>query len=255
MSLSRKGDWQQTFSSRQFWPDDPRDEDFSIIDIAHALSLQARFAGHTFVHYSVAEHSVRAARLAYRIAQGKGLEQSPHQTAQEVFATLLHDATEAYLVDIPRPRKRQEDMAGYREAESRLERAIERWVGLPAGAFGWQVVKQADETMLQTEKRDLLGPAPAPWGPNQGIAVAPLPEHIRPVLPHIAEMAFLRLFVDCCAELQNFRAFPEAWREFMSLHKPPSGLGSMWQVDPTFLKEIEASRIAQLPSPETTLID
>jgi hypothetical protein len=38
----RRGNWQQTFTGRQFWPLDPRPEEVCADDIAHALSLQCR---------------------------------------------------------------------------------------------------------------------------------------------------------------------------------------------------------------------
>ena len=50
---SRRGDWMQTFTGRQFWPLDPRAEEVDIIDIAHALSQLCRFGGHTRVFYCV----------------------------------------------------------------------------------------------------------------------------------------------------------------------------------------------------------
>lgn len=43
----RKGDWMTTFSGVQFWPLDPRREEIRLEDIAHSLSQQCRFAGHT----------------------------------------------------------------------------------------------------------------------------------------------------------------------------------------------------------------
>ena len=49
-----------TFSGVLFWPLLPNPDDIRIADIAHALSQQCRFAGHTRTFYSVAEHSVPA---------------------------------------------------------------------------------------------------------------------------------------------------------------------------------------------------
>ena len=62
----RKGDWILTYSGIEFWPLDPRPEDVRIEDIAHALSMQCRFAGHCDRFYSVAEHSIRVADLVPR---------------------------------------------------------------------------------------------------------------------------------------------------------------------------------------------
>src|SRR5689334_10911717 len=77
-----------TFSGEPFWPLDPQPEDIRIVDIAHALSLQCRFNGHTKFHYSVAQHSLI---MSFNV---------PLQFALEA---LLHDAAEAYIGDLIRP--------------------------------------------------------------------------------------------------------------------------------------------------------
>lgn len=86
----RKGDWLQTYSGVQYWPCDPRAEEVNIVDIAHALSQLCRYGGHSKRFYSVAEHSVLLSHMV-----------SP----ENAFAALMHDATEAYVVDVPRPIK------------------------------------------------------------------------------------------------------------------------------------------------------
>ena len=52
-----------TFSGVLFRPLLSNPDDIRIADIAHALSQQCRFAGHTRTFYSVAEHSVRVSLL------------------------------------------------------------------------------------------------------------------------------------------------------------------------------------------------
>ena len=68
----------------------PNPDDIRIEDIAHALSNQCRFAGHAREFYSVAEHSVHVSQLCL---------------PEHALWGLLHDASEAYLVDLPRPLK------------------------------------------------------------------------------------------------------------------------------------------------------
>lgn len=169
----RKGDWIQVFSGLQFWPLDPRPEDIRLTDIAHALANLCRFGGHCRRFYSVAQHSTLAARYA-----PEGLRKT----------ALLHDATEAYLVDVPRPIKRS--LVGYKEIEENLARVIgERFdldlVQLP------RAVKEVDERLLFTEKRDLTGPAPAPWTIAQGVSCEPYPCTIVPLDSLAAEYQFL----------------------------------------------------------------
>lgn len=90
----RLGDWLQTYTGKQYYPLDPRAEDVCIEDIAHSLALQCRYAGHVKEFYSVAEHSVHIARWLLKYY---GREAAKYG--------LLHDATEAFLVDVPRPVK------------------------------------------------------------------------------------------------------------------------------------------------------
>lgn len=70
----------------------PKKEDVNIIDIAHALSHICRYGGHCPKYYSVAQHSVLC---------------SLHSgTPKEQMEFLMHDSSEAYLMDLPRPIKR-----------------------------------------------------------------------------------------------------------------------------------------------------
>lgn len=133
----RFGGWIQTFTGRKFWPLDPEPGDVDARDIAHGLSLQCRFGGHVREFYSVAEHSVRVS-----------LECPP----ELALCGLMHDASEAYLVDVPRPIKPY--LAGYGAAEERLMRVIADKFGFP-----WPMpepVRRADERLLVKEARALL---------------------------------------------------------------------------------------------------
>ena len=176
----RVGDWCQTFTGRQFWPMDPRAEDVCVEDIAHALALQCRFAGHCREPYSVAEHSVRAAEYVRSIGGD----------ASEVLAALLHDASEAYLVDVPRPVKPH--LAGYSRAERVVQTVVNRWAGLPDCADRGSFVHQADEVLLATEARDLMARPPSDWR----LSHAPLTEVIVPWDWRTAEREFLARFFE-----------------------------------------------------------
>jgi len=87
----------------------PDPETIDIEDIAHGLSNTCRFGGHTYVFYSVAQHSSTVAR---------------HELMPEdlKLTALLHDATEAYMCDLPRPIKRH--LPSYKEAEEKLMQVI-----------------------------------------------------------------------------------------------------------------------------------
>ena len=143
---------------------------------AHALSQQCRFSGHTIVPYSVAEHSVRVSELldregASRIVQLWGL---------------LHDASEAYLVDIPSPLKHTPAFDGYRIAEAWLMVAVCKRFGLPFHEP--EEVRKADAVLLATEARDLMAYRPEHWA---GLTERPLPGIIKPWQPESAKREFL----------------------------------------------------------------
>ncbi len=148
----RRGDWMQTFSGRKFFPLDPRADEVSLVDIAHALSLLCRFGGHCRHFYSVAEHSVHVARAA------------PDHLKR--FA-LLHDATEAYAVDIPRPLKLS--LPDYRMAEQLIGIVIAERFGIPLVS---SQVKALDRAILVDEARQNMAPPPQQWsGPTEGLGI------------------------------------------------------------------------------------
>lgn len=145
MSSDRKGDWMVTFSGEKFHPLDPRPEEVHIIDIAHSLSMNNRYNGHTVRPYSVGLHSILCSLHA-----PKGFE----------LEALLHDATEAYLADVVRPAKR--GMPEYMAIEQALwENAISIKFGLPKTIS--EEVHLIDNIMLVTEADQLMGPNSPRW--------------------------------------------------------------------------------------------
>lgn len=168
-----RGDWIQTASGLQFWPIDPRPHEVEIEDIAHALSMLCRFGGHCRRFYSVAEHSVLLARVA-----------SP----QNKLWALLHDASEAYLVDVPRPLK--PFLAGYREAEDKIMRAVEVRFNLHLGMPG--EVKRLDKAILTDEQMQNMAPAPTPWSTD----TEPLGVTLQFWSPEEAKAQFLATFAE-----------------------------------------------------------
>jgi uncharacterized protein len=182
----RGGDWMQTFTGRQFWPLDPRPEEVFIEDIAHALSNMCRFGGHVQKFYSVAQHSVLCARNVLSMADKRYLKAHDDLELLTILeaAALMHDATEAYLVDVPRPIKR--DLTNYAKIERRLAIVIGQRFDLPLNHLDIDV-HRADENALATERRDLRGPDAADWC----IVGTAWPERIVPWSPKKAERLFL----------------------------------------------------------------
>lgn len=107
-------------------------ESICIEDIAHALAQTARFAGHLKRFYSVAQHSVL---MAENVSEDFKLE------------ALLHDASEAYLGDMPSPFKRM--MPEYKQHEIRLMKVIAGKYNIPFPLSGH--VKYWDKQILQIE--------------------------------------------------------------------------------------------------------
>lgn len=120
-------------------------------DISHALSNLGRYCGHSRRFYSVGEHSVLVSEWIEQL--GGGL--------MEQKWGLLHDATEAYLQDIPSPLKHAPQMAWYREMEERLKNRIMFEFQLPQDEP--LIVKQSDMDVLEAERRVLLGESLRPW--------------------------------------------------------------------------------------------
>ena len=141
--MGRYGEWMQTHTGVMFYPLDARVGDINPIDIAHALGMTCRYSGHTAHFYSVAEHSVH---VSYNVPK------------EYALWGLLHDATEAYLTDMPRPIKRS--MPSYRVAERGLMNVICEKFGLPK--LMPKEVKKADRAMLATEQSQVMR-VQIPW--------------------------------------------------------------------------------------------
>lgn len=130
--------WIETFTGVKFYLLDPQPEQIFIEDIAHSLSQQCRYTGHTRVFYSIAEHSYFVSLLA-----------------EDKLLGLLHDASEAYLSDLSRPVKYLTPVGDpYFELEECIEGAILRRYGLRTEIT--KSVKDADRAMLLTEKKQLM---------------------------------------------------------------------------------------------------
>lgn len=144
----RKGDWIGTYSGLRFYPQDPRPEDISIVDIACALAAMPRFGGHTGgQRYSVADHSMSC---ALRAPRGFKLD------------ALMHDASEAYLMDLPRPLKRM--LPDYAAMERRAQAVIALKFGLYLTMP--DMVKAIDNEVLVAEATAFMKPdesGEAPW--------------------------------------------------------------------------------------------
>ena len=127
----------RTYTGKHVDVFNPDPETILIEDIAHALANLPRWGGHLQKKYSVAQHCIYCAYLA------------PEKHKLEA---LLHDAAEAYLLDMPSPIKRQ--LPNYKQLEDNLLRVI-------ADRFGIQypfdpIIKQIDRDLLKMEYENIM---------------------------------------------------------------------------------------------------
>lgn len=132
----------QTYTGIGFDPLNPESSKIRIMDIAHSLSMQARFTGHIREFYSVAQHCVLGSLFIDR---------------EYALQFLLHDASEAYLTDVPTPVKRILPM--YQTAENNLQENIYDRFGIITTEESNAAVKEIDLRMLKTEREWLMA-----WG-------------------------------------------------------------------------------------------
>jgi len=181
MSDNRIGGWIQTYTGKRIWPLDPREDEIDIEDIAHALSLMCRYTGHVKEFYSVANHSVLVSSIL------------SDRCPQHAFWGLMHDASEAYLHDLPYPLKQDKEFGPiYQRFEDNLMRCVCRKFGM--AEVEPPEVELADKDLMATERRDLLVQTEWEWS----ISNKPLDFHIYPVHPRVAEGLFLDLFEKLC---------------------------------------------------------
>ncbi len=114
-------------------------DDVSLADIAHALSNLTRFTGHGMEFYSVARHVVH---VSYEVEARGG---SP----DAIRWGLLHDATEAYIADVPAPVKRS--LPGYTHAEAELAAVVREAFDLDLSSADERLVDAADSDVGRYE--------------------------------------------------------------------------------------------------------
>lgn len=134
--------WIQVRSGRKFDFYTASPSDVDILDIATALSMQCRWNGQVkspdhFV--SVAEHSMLVSAV---VSPGSRLW------------GLLHDGSEAYVADIPRPLKRL--LPEYTKFENRVQEKIVSRFNISRSFDTIEEVHHADAQVLLFEARQVL---------------------------------------------------------------------------------------------------
>lgn len=168
-------DYIETYTNRRFHFLDPQPEEISIIDIARALSMSCRYTGHVNNFYSVAEHSVILADYVYQTTKDP----------EQALSALMHDASEAYLTDVPAPIKPY--LTNYEELESRVQSAIEKkWNIQPAN----DLIKCLDKNIVADEAAQVYETVPD-WVRS----ITPVGIEIICLTPAMAEAEFQHRWV------------------------------------------------------------
>lgn len=135
-----------THSGQQVDIESPQADTLRIEDIAHALSFLCRGSGQANFFFSVARHCVYCAEEA----QARGFSR------EVVLACLLHDASEAYMTDVPKPIK-DNLIPQYRQYEDALlDRIYEKFIGRPLTSDELSQVALIDCVLLQYDLKYLL---------------------------------------------------------------------------------------------------
>jgi hypothetical protein len=165
--------WIQVYPGQKFEALDPRKEDLTLEAIAHSLSMQCRYAGHISQFYSVAQHCLLVSRIC---------------DPEDALAGLLHDASEAYLVDIPSPIKKDPRFSFYRTAEDKLQGVIAAWAGLETVMPS--SVRRADAEALAIEADNFLPVIVDNWThdiPRRDLQLIAMP-------PSVAKYEYIKRF-------------------------------------------------------------
>ena len=149
-----------TYTGKHFDPINPDINQIDITDIAHALSLICRGNGQVKSFFSVGQHCINAAREA--IARG--------YSNRVVLASLLHDAGESYLSDVPRPLK--PSMPEYvRTEEHLLDFIYEKYLGSKLDEEEKLLVKSIDNDLLYYDLKELLNECSSDAAPKLSISL------------------------------------------------------------------------------------
>lgn len=156
----------------------PAYDQITIEDIATGLSNICRFNGQIKRFYSVADHCVNVASLVPKKYKA---------------AALLHDASEAFICDIPTPLKRYLGDT-YLELEERIQEIIGRRFDVELTPLA-DTIKEADKIMAVSE-RDQFTERPLTWSFDYENAVRYPGVIPRSTNPSDAKARFMKAFAE-----------------------------------------------------------
>ena len=178
--IDERGPYITTYTGKKFHACAPWQREICLKDIAHSLSQNCRFNGHCDDFYSVAEHCIHVSNFV------------PKQYA---LWGLLHDASEAYVPDIPAPFK--SDLTNFREQEDRILQKILEKYGLEMPEP--EEVHKVDKLIAGLEGRDLFKKPPE-WVELYDLSMFGDFKITKPMSPREAELAYIYRFKELTEE-------------------------------------------------------
>lgn len=134
-----------TYTGKHFYPLEPDVDKIDIDDIAHALSLICRGNGHVKSFFSVGQHCINCCREAMLRGYSDRI----------ALACLIHDASECYMSDVPRPFKQFLNEYNQHE-EMLLDMIYTKYLGSTLTTEESFLVKEIDDDMLYYDLKELL---------------------------------------------------------------------------------------------------
>lgn len=162
--------------------ENPHPDDFTLSDIAGALSKLCRFGGQCNRFYSIAEHCCHCYDFA----------KVPGRHSHFLRAVLMHDAAEAFCNDLVKDLK--ELIPQYKEIEKRIERCIDEKYQT-SFRYAHTMIKRIDSAMLVCEKKQLFTDDGVLWKDEAIVEQVNITLQCWP--PHIAEYEFLLRAKQC----------------------------------------------------------
>lgn len=159
----------QITHGRYFWPLEPNHpgNDYDIEFIAHVLAREPRWASVTVdangdpSDYSVAQHSVHVADIVNLNRKTLLPNYDWSSNAAPTLYGLMHDASEAYLRDIPRPLK--SSLGDYYGIEAQLMSRIIGEFSVPLNDAIKAATRVVDDMMIFLERDELVGEPVVPY--------------------------------------------------------------------------------------------
>lgn len=136
--MNLQGNILNTYSGGSIDYLNPESSVLTIHDIAIGLSREHRYGNQLKEDYTVLHHSL----LCLEIADREGYDD------QAMLSVLLHDASEAFVHDMPAQAK--QFMPGYKKVEDRIQSYIESELGIPI-QHTRSLIKSIDLQALITE--------------------------------------------------------------------------------------------------------